>query len=72
MAQRSSNDILDDILTTLGIVIQEQRSFQNKILNEVKNIKTKQRNNSNQNQNNTAVPSTTELLMGTSKLEQLE
>lgn len=69
MAQRSSNDILDDILTTLGIVIQEQRTFQNKILNEVKNIKTKQRNNSNQSQNNTAVPSTTELLMGTSKLQ---
>ena len=69
MAQRSSNDILDDILTTLGIVIQEQRSFQNKILNEVKNIKTKQRNNSNQSQNNTAVPSTTELLMGTTKLQ---
>ena len=69
MAQRSSNDILDNILTTLSIVIQEQRTFQNKILNEVKNIKTKQRNNSNQSQNNTAVPSTTELLMGTSKLQ---
>jgi len=39
MAQRSSTDILDDILNNLNFIIQEQRSFQSKILNEVKNIK---------------------------------
>ena len=39
MAQRSSNDILDDILNTLSFIIQEQRTYQSKILKEVKDIK---------------------------------
>jgi hypothetical protein len=51
MAQRSSNDILDDILNTLSFIIQEQRTYQSKILKEVKDIK-KTKNNSNHNINN--------------------
>ena len=36
MAQRSSNDLLNDILGTLTYIIHDQRAFQNKILNELK------------------------------------
>ena len=68
MVQRSSTDILDDILNNLNFIIQEQRSFQSKILNEVKNIKKTQHRNSNLNQNQMAQPSTTELLIDTNKL----
>lgn len=71
MAQRSSNDILDDILNTLSFIIQEQRTYQSKILKEVKDIR-KAKNNSNHNINNDqdSQLSTIELLLGTSQISK--